>query len=63
MYQCHVESQKRVSLLFDTVKYYYHVIANLTGAMAKRYICEGCYKGCKYVVVHISETDIFRLGQ
>jgi len=36
MYQGHVESDKRINLLFDEVTRHYHVIGNLTGAMAKR---------------------------
>ena len=43
MYRRDVESDKRINLLFDA--HHYHVIGNLTGAMAKRYICEGCNKG------------------
>ena len=43
-------------LLFYLTRYHNtHVIANLTGAMAKRYVCEGCNKGCKYGVVHTWE--------
>ena len=55
MYQGHVESEKCVNLLFDAVIHHYHFIASLTGAMAKRYICEGCNKGCKYGLVHTCE--------
>ena len=55
MYQGNVESEKRVNLLFAAVTHHYHVIANLTGAMAKRYIFEGCNKACKYGVVHTCE--------
>jgi len=55
MYQGHVESDKRINLLFDEVTQHYHVIANLTVAMAKRYVCEGCNKGCKYGVLHTCE--------
>ena len=55
MYQGHVDSDKRINLLFDEVTRHYHVIANLTGAMAKRYVCEGCNKGCKCGVVHKRE--------
>ena len=51
----HVDSDKRINLLFDEVTQHYHVIANLTGAMAKRYACEGCKKGCKFRVVHTCE--------
>jgi hypothetical protein len=37
-------SEKRIYLLYDEVTRQNHVIANLTGAMAKRYVCEGCGK-------------------
>ena len=40
------ESEKRIYLLYDETTRHYHVITNLTGAMAKRYVCEGCGKGC-----------------
>ena len=56
MYQGLVDSDKRINLLVDEVRQHYHVIANLTGAMAKRYICEDCNKGCKYGVVHTEQT-------
>ena len=32
-----VTSEKRINLLYDDVNRHYHVIANLTGAMVKRY--------------------------
>ena len=41
MYQGHVESDKRINLLFYEVTRHYHIRANLTGAIAKRNICEG----------------------
>jgi len=31
-----VESEKRINLLYDDVKRHYHVINNLTGAMARQ---------------------------
>jgi hypothetical protein len=43
-----VESEKRPNLLFDDVTCHYHGITNVTGAMAKRYVCKGCGKGCDY---------------
>ena len=55
MYQGDIESENRLNLLFDELIRHYHVIGNLTGAMAKRYICEGCDKCCKYGVVHTCE--------
>jgi len=42
-----VESEKRINLVYDDVKRHYHVINNLTGVMARRYICKGCNKGCE----------------
>ena len=35
MFEGHVESNKRLNLLYDDVDSHYHVITNLTGAMAK----------------------------
>ena len=55
MYQGRVDSDKRINLLFDEVTQHYHVIANVTGAMAKRYVCKGCNKCCKYGVEHTCE--------
>jgi hypothetical protein len=55
MYQEHVESDKRINLLYNEVTRNYHVIGSVTGAMAKRYVCEGRNKGCEYGVVHTSE--------
>ena len=39
MFEEQVTSEKRVNLLYDEVNRHYHVIADLTGAMSKRYIC------------------------
>ena len=54
MYQRHVDFDKRINLLIDEVTQQYHVISNLKGAMAKRYVCEECDK-CKNGVAHTSE--------
>ena len=51
MYEGNVESDKRINFLFDDVTHHYYVIANLTGALSKRYVCQGCNKGCRYGVV------------
>ena len=40
----HVDSDKRINLLFDEVTQHYHVIANLTGVMAKRYVVKAVTK-------------------
>jgi len=47
-----VASEKRVNLLYDDVTRHFHVIANLTGAMSKQYICAGCRKSCDSGVTH-----------
>ena len=40
MFEGRVESSKRINLLYDDVGHHYHVITNITGVMAKRYVCE-----------------------
>ena len=35
-----VESEKRINLLYDESERHYHVITNITGAMAKHYVCK-----------------------
>jgi hypothetical protein len=52
MYEGNTDSNKRIKLLFNEVTQHYHVIAIMTRAMAKRYVCEVCNKCCKYGVVH-----------
>jgi len=52
MFQGLVESDKRLNIFFDEVTQHYHVFAILRGAMAKRYICEACNKGCRCDVLH-----------
>ena len=39
-------NQKRESICCMTRTSHYHVITKLTSVMAKRYVCEGCGKGC-----------------
>jgi hypothetical protein len=36
MFEGQVDSPKRINLLYDNVERHYHVIVNITGAMAKR---------------------------
>jgi len=47
-----VESTKRFNILFDDVKRHYHVIAKLTGAKARKFVCTGCKKSCTSDVTH-----------
>jgi hypothetical protein len=42
-----VEYEKRINLVYDDVQRHFHVINNLTGAMARQYVCRGCNKGCQ----------------
>ena len=46
MFDGQTNSAKRINLLYDDVTKHYHVINSLTGAMAKRYVCKACNKGC-----------------
>jgi hypothetical protein len=48
-------SQKRLNLLYDDVTRHYHEIRNLTGAMAKRYVCTACNKGRERCVIHVCD--------
>jgi len=41
MFEGQVEFSKRINLLFNDVERYYHVITNLTGAMARMFVCKG----------------------
>jgi len=47
-----VDSTKRLNIMYDDVERHYHVIANLTGAMARRYVCKGCHKSSTSDVTH-----------
>jgi hypothetical protein len=52
IFEGQVTSEQRVNLLYDDVERHFHVIANLTGAMAKRYICEARNKSYRSDVAH-----------
>jgi len=49
-------SEKRINQLYDDVNRHYHVIANLTGAMVKRYV----YKALTRDVRQMSRTSLKR---
>ena len=36
--------KKRIFILYDEVARHYHMIVNITGAMARQYFCKGCKK-------------------
>ena len=46
MFEGSVEATERLNLLYDEVTRHYHVIGNLTAAMAIGYVCKACGKGC-----------------
>ena len=46
MFDGQVQTEKRINLLYDDIARHYHVIVNITRAMAKRYLCKACSKGC-----------------
>ena len=52
IFEGQVDSTKRLNILYDDVERHYHVIANLTGAMAKKFECEGCNNACTSDVTH-----------
>jgi hypothetical protein len=49
------EEPKCLNLLFDDVTRHYHVINNLTCAMAKQYVCKACSKGCQRGITHVCD--------
>ena len=50
-----IQSEKRINILYDETERHYHVICNITAAMAKRYVCNGCNKSCSRDVTHKCE--------
>jgi hypothetical protein len=45
-----VTSPQRINVLYDG--HHYHVIVNLPAAMARRYVCPACNRGCKRGAQH-----------
>jgi hypothetical protein len=52
MFEGQVETSDLINLLYDVTSRHYHVIGSLTGAMAKRYVCKACGKGCSRDAIH-----------
>ena len=52
MFEGRVKTSERQNLLYDEVIRHYHVIGNLTAAMAKRFVCKACVKGGRRYVTH-----------
>jgi len=55
MFEGQVDASKRINLLYDDVERYFHVIINVTGAMAKRYVCRACNKCCRSEITHVCD--------
>jgi len=55
MFEGQVDSPKKINLLYDEVEQHYHVIVKLTGAMAKKYVCKACNKGCTRDFTHMCD--------
>jgi len=55
LYEGHVDSPKHLNLLCDDVERDYHVITNLTVAVAKMYVCKACYKWCGRDITHVCD--------
>ena len=53
IYDEQVDSSKDLNLLYDDVERHFHVITNLTGAMAKKYVCNACHKYCRCDITHV----------
>lgn len=45
-----IATLKRMKMLYDG--YHFHVLSNVTGAIAKRYVCFACNVGCERVEKH-----------
>jgi len=54
MYEGQVDPSKHLNLHYD-VERHYHVITNLTGAMAKRQGFSTCHKSCGRVIQHVCD--------
>ena len=52
IFEGHVESSKRLNLLYDDVTRHYHIIRILIAAMVRRYVCKSCGKGCRRDATH-----------
>ena len=52
MFEGQLDSPKRINLLYDDVDPHSHVIVNITGAMAKKYVCNASSKSCASEATH-----------
>ena len=52
MFEGQVVSSKRLNILYNDLTRHYHVIGNLTAALANLYLCNACGNGCTRDVTH-----------
>ena len=52
MFEGRVDTPESLNPLYDEVTWHYHVTGDLTAAMARRYVCKACGKGCRSHVTH-----------
>jgi hypothetical protein len=52
MFERKVETSERTNL-YDEVNLHYHVIGNLTRAVAKSFVCKASGKGCRRDITHV----------
>ena len=50
LFEGQVDTSKKLNILYDNVEH--HVVAKLTGAMARQYMCKGWNKACTSDVTH-----------
>jgi len=55
MYEGQIDSSKQLNLLYDDVERHYNVITNVTGAMARRYVCNACHKSCWSAITRVCD--------
>ena len=55
IFEGQADSSKHLNLLYDEVERNYHVITKLTGAMAKKYVCNARHKSCRRDITHVSD--------
>ena len=55
MFEEQVDSPKKINLLYDDVEQHYHVIVNITGALAKKYVCKECNNGSRQDVMRVCD--------
>ena len=53
MLEGQVDTFQRLNILYDDVTRHYHVIASLTDAMAKQFLCKSCGTGCHHYIAQM----------